>query len=251
MNRNLLRYIIVIGIISIIIITLFELIIMPFYVRYGKSDELINVKSMDIEAALIMIDAAGFRGVVTDTIFTNEVAPDIVLDQNPVAGSIVKKGRTVRLKISKAEKLVKVPYIIGQSQRSAELKLNKVGLRIGAISRKYSSIYPADVIIEQAPDSSATISKGFNVRVVISNGRSPNDIQVPDLFGLSKVAADNALQNAGLSLGKIRYKQNPDLIPFTVLDQSIQAGAVLDHPQSVDVTVSVLDLDDIFQDVVE
>ena len=85
----------------------------------------------------------------------------------------------------------------------------------------------------------------------MSKGRSPNDIQVPSLFGLSKEAAEIELRKSGLRIGKVRYKQNEDLIPYTILDQSIQAGTILDNPQNIDITVSVLDLQDIFEQVID
>ena len=249
--KKILKHIIAISIITLIIIILFEMIIMPFYVRLGKSKELVDVTSMDVKSALIMIRTSGFKGVVTDTIYTSEVGPDIVLDQHPEPGAIVKKRRTVRLKISQAEKLVLVPNIIGQSERSAQLLLNQVGLKIGKISKAYNSIHPDGVIVNQIPDSTETIPKGYSVRVVMSKGRSPNDIQVPSLFGLSKEAAEIELRKSGLKIGKVHYKQNEDLIPYTILDQSIQAGTILDNPQSIDITVSVLDLQDIFEQVID
>jgi len=249
--KKILKHIIAIGIITLIIVILFEMIIMPFYVRLGKSKELVDVTSMDVKSALIMIRTSGFKGVVTDTIYTSEVEPNIVLDQHPEPGAIVKKRRTVRLKISQAEKLVVVPNIIGQSERSAQLLLNQVGLKVGTISKAYNSIHPEGVIINQIPDSTETIPRGYSVRVVMSKGRSPNDIQVPSLFGLSKEAAEIELRKSGLRIGKVRYKQNEDLIPYTILDQSIQAGTILDNPQNIDITVSVLDLQDIFEQVID
>ena len=184
--KKIFKHIIAIFIFTVIIVTAFELIIMPFYVRHGKSKALVDVISMDIKSAMIMIKTSGFKVAVTDTIYTSDMEPNIVLDQYPEAGSIVKKGRTVRLKISQVDKLVLVPNIVGQSQRSAELLLNKVGLKIGAISREHSVTYPNGVIVNQIPDSTETLPKGYSVRVIISKGRSPNDIQVPTLFGLSK-----------------------------------------------------------------
>ena len=249
--KKIFKHIIAIIIIVVIIIILFELIIMPFYVRHGKSKALVDVTSMDIKSAMIMIKTSGFKVAVTDTIYTSDLEPNIVLDQHPKAGSVVKKGRTVRLKISQADKLVIVPNIVGHSQRSAELLLNKVGLKIGATSKEFSVTHPNGVIVNQIPDSTETLPKGYSVRVVISKGRSPNDIQVPTLFGLSKEAAELALQKAGLRIGKVHYKQNEDLIPYTVLDQSLKAGTILENSQSIDITVSVLDLQDIFDQIID
>ncbi|MEE8341083.1 MAG: PASTA domain-containing protein [Candidatus Neomarinimicrobiota bacterium] len=224
---------------------------MPFYVRHNKSKELIDVTQMDIRSAMIMIRTSGFKSTISDTIYTSEFEANIVLDQHPKPGTVVKKGRTVRLKITQPDKLVLVPNIVGQSQRSARLLLSKVGLRIGAISEEYSVTHPNGVVVKQMPDSTGTLPKGYSVRVVLSKGHSPNDIQVPSLFGLSKEAAESELLKIGLRVGKIHYKQNEDLIPYTVLDQSIKAGTVLAESQNIDITVSVLDLQDIFDQVTD
>ena len=249
--KKIFKHIIAIIVVTLIIITLFELIIMPRYVRHGNSKQLVDVTSMDVGSAMIMIRTSGFKCTVTDTIYTSDMQPNIVLDQHPKAGSIVKKGRTIRLKISQADKLVVVPNIIGQSLRSAELVLNKVGLKIGTTSREFSVTHPNGVIVKQLPDSSETLPKGYSIRVVISKGRSPNDIQVPTLFGLSKDAAEQVLHKASLRIGRVHYKQNEDLIPYTVLDQSIKAGTILKNSQNIDITVSVIDLQDIFEQVID
>lgn len=251
MISKIIKYFIALLLLTIVTFILLEAVIMPFYVRQGKNKELIDVTSMDVKSAMIMLRTSGFKATVTDTIYTSVIAPNTVLDQHPKPGSKVKKKRTVRLKISQSEKLVKVPYLIGQSERSAELLLKKAGLNIGAISKDYSMMYPEGVIIEQIPDSAQTLPKGYSIRIIISQGRSPNDILVPSLFGLSKEAAELELQKSGLKIGKIHYKQNKDLIPYTVLDQSIPSGTVLENPELIEITVSVLDLQDIFQDVTD
>jgi beta-lactam-binding protein with PASTA domain len=74
----------------------------------------------------------------------------------------------------------------------------------------------------------------------------PNFFQVPNLFGLSQEKAEFELEQAGLRLGKVSYEQNEDLIPFTVLDQSIKEDTVLESPKKIDITVSILDINDIF-----
>ena len=47
-------------------------------------------------------------------------------------------------------------------------------------------------------------------------------------------------------MGKVSYQQNEDLVPYTVLDQNIAPGTVLDQTTQVDLVVSILDLQDIF-----
>jgi len=251
MKSKIVKYIFTIGILTILAFIILEAFIMPYYVRHGKYKELIDVTSLDIRSARVMLRTSGFRSVIADTIYTSTIEPNVVLDQYPKPGSIVKKKRTVRLKISQSEKMVKVPFIIGQSERSAELLLKRNGLKLGTVNQDYNPDYPEGVIIEQFPDTMLIIPRGYNVNIVISMGRAPNDILVPSVFGLSKESAEAELKKAGLKIGKIHYKQNEELIPYTVLDQSIPSGTALEKPEPIDLTISVLDLQDIFQDVTD
>ena len=77
----------------------------------------------------------------------------------------------------------------------------------------------------------------------------PNFYQVPNVFGLSKKKAINQFEKSGFKLGKLYYKQNEDLIPYTVLDQSISPGTVLSKSSQINVIVSVLNLQDIFDSI--
>ena len=71
------------------------------------------------------------------------------------------------------------------------------------------------------------------------------------VFGLSKKKAINQLEKAGFSLGKVYYRQNEDLIPYTVLDQSVKPGTVLENTIAIDLTISVLDMQDIFNNIID
>ena len=91
----------------------------------------------------------------------------------------------------------------------------------------------------------------MGVHITTSLGVPPNFFQVPNVFGLSKKKAIDELEKSGLKLGKIYYRQNEDLIPFTVLDQSVLPGTVLEEPSTVDLTISVLDMQDIFNQIID
>lgn len=86
----------------------------------------------------------------------------------------------------------------------------------------------------------------MGLQITVSQGLPPDFFQVPQLFGMSMQNAKDLLTKARLKVGKISYKQNEDLVPYTVLDQSIAPGTVLDQTIQVDLVVSILDLKDIF-----
>ncbi len=244
--RTLLRYLIAIGFMTVTILVAMELVIMPWYTRHGQERYMVNAVNRPLTKALGVLGSEGFKGMVYDTLYTNKQDANVVVDQYPKANTKVKEGRTVRLTITRPEKMVAVPNLVGQSRRSAQIMLSQAGLEIDTVFTEYNPDFPENTVVWQAPKAGDPVPKGLGVHLTVSKGMPPNFFQVPNLFGLSQKKAVEELQNAGLTLGKVFYRQNEDLIPFTVLEQSVDAGTVLDRAQPVDITISVLDMQDIF-----
>lgn len=250
MFKTLFKYIISIGLISIIVVIVMDYVIMPVYVRKGDTRYLMNVKDSQLSIAIDKLESEGFTGSIFDTLYTNNRPPGVVVDQFPKPNTLVKPGRTIRLKITAPEKLVEVPALVGQSRRSAEIILHQLGLSIDTVYTEFNPDYPKGTVAWQSPKGGDFLKKGHGVHLTISEGLPPNFYQVPNVFGLSKAKAEEELAKAGLKIGKIYYQQNFDLIPYTVLDQSIDAGTVLESVQDIDITVSVLNMEDIFNRII-
>ena len=249
MKHRILNFLIALFIVSILIFLFFEKIAMPIYIRKGNSIRLINVRGKILDRGINELKISGFNGVVFDTVYTSNIEPQTIIDQYPPSGQKVKKGRTIRLKIARPEKMIDVPSLVGQSKRSAEIKIQQLGLKIDTIYVEYNPDYPKGTVAWQFPKSGDQIRKGFGLQITISEGLPPDFYQVPQLFGLSLNNAKKKLDNSRLKLGKVTYQQNEDLVPYTVLDQSISPGTVLSKSSQINVIVSVLNLQDIFDSI--
>ena len=246
MMNKIIQFLIAFGIVSLAIILIFDWFIMPSYVRQDKTLIVTDITGKNLNRALIELETEGYKGVVYDTVYTADVNPQTVVDQYPVAGAKVKPGRTIRLKISRSEKLIIVPNLVGQSRRSVEISLQQIGLRIDTVYTEFNPDYPKGTVAWQFPKSGDYIKKGMGLQITVSQGSPPDFFQVPQLFGMSMQNAKDLLTKARLKVGKISYQQNEDLVPYTVLDQSIAPGTVLNQTIQVDLVVSILDLKDIF-----
>ena len=249
MKHRILNFLIALFIVSILIFLFFEKIAMPIYIRKGNSIRLINVRGKILDRGINELKISGFNGVVFDTVYTSNIEPQTIIDQYPPSGQKVKKGRTIRLKIARPEKMIDVPSLVGQSKRSAEIKIQQLGLRIDTIYVEYNPDYPKGTVAWQFPKSGDQIRKGFGLQITISEGLPPDFYQVPQLFGLSLNSAKKKLDNSRLKLGKVTYQQNEDLVPYTVLDQSVSPGTVLNKSSQINLIVSVLNLQDIFDSI--
>ena len=230
---------------------MFDTLLMPFYVRMNSGKYMVNVIDKNLSYAEKILLQEGYRSIVSDTLFSRSYEPETVVDQYPNPNTKVKKGRTVRLKIAQPEKMVPIPDLIGRSLRSAELSLNQMGLEIDTVYEEYNSDVPSGNVTWQYPKGGDLLSRGNGLHLTISLGVPPNFFQAPNVFGLSKKKAIVEIEKAGFSLGKVYYRQNEDLIPYTVLDQSLKPGTVLEESVIIDLTISVLDMQDIFNNIIE
>jgi len=246
MINKFVHFIVALLTISGIVFLLFDWVIMPVYIRKEKTIRLIDIKNKKLDRAILELDSEGFKGMVFDTVYTSEIEPQTVIDQYPEPGKKIKKGRTVRLKISRPEKMIFVPNLVGQSKRSSEIALRQIGLEIDTIYNEFNPDYPKGTVAWQFPKAGDYINKGLGIQLTVSQGLPPDFFQVPQLFGLSLNKAKEELASSRLKVGKISYQQNEDLVPYTVLDQSISPGTVLDQSSQIDLVISILDLQDIF-----
>ena len=84
------------------------------------------------------------------------------------------------------------------------------------------------------------IPKGSNITVVLGDGRGNEDVEVPNLIGLSLSEARFALSGVGLSLGNVQYDANTlDSLSATVTIQqpSVSTGYVT-IGSAIDITLS-------------
>jgi len=145
--KTLIRYLLIIGGIAVGILLLLEIIVMPLYVRQNKSQYLIDVTYKSLNQAQQILRNEGFKVVVNDTLYSSDFEPNTVVDQFPRPSTRVKTGRTIHLKISKLNKLVEVPNLIGQSQRSADILLKTIGLTIDTVYTEYNPDFPNGTVI--------------------------------------------------------------------------------------------------------
>ena len=251
MIKNVISYLSVFTLFSLGIINLIDMVIMPAYVRRGEGRYMVNVIGKSLKHSKKILSSEGYKNLVSDTLYTGLYEPGTIVDQYPAPNTRVKEGRTVRLKIAHPEKMVIIPDLIGRSLRSAELALHQNGLEVDTVYQEYNSDVPSGNVTWQYPKGGDYLNRGMGVHLTISLGVPPNFFQVPNVFGLSKKKAEKDLLKAGFKIGKIYYRQNEDLIPYTVLDQSIPAETVLEEPATVNLTVSVLDMQDIFNQMID
>ncbi|MFQ6618088.1 MAG: PASTA domain-containing protein [Fidelibacterota bacterium] len=216
----------------------FDKIIMPLYTHHGQVLDLPDVTELKFEEARYILESKGFRAMKGDEKYSSYYPPGVVIDQNPPPYSTVKRGRRVYLTVSIEEELIPVPNLIGKSERGAKIEIKRVGLLLDSIRYDYSS-FPEDVVAYQSIPKGKKVKKGTPIEIVVSIGSRPDQFKVPYLIGKSLKNAEELIIKAGFKLGEIRYRVVPDLIPFTILNQSLKPGVIVSDRLKIDLIVSV------------
>ncbi len=188
-----------------------------------------------LEAQKILLDN-DLTIEVEDNIYHNEIARGAIITQNPVADSMVKKGRKISVTVSLGKSLIAVPDLAGMSEREAKVTLESYGLNIGQTSTGYSNEYEKDVVIFQSPRAGTEVEDKSSVDLIISLGAQPEVITAPYLIGLDLAQARQTIVANGLVEGNITYVESSAYYENVVVSQSINGQTF--KGSSIDLTVS-------------
>jgi serine/threonine-protein kinase len=213
--------------------------VMPLYVKLGREVEMPDVLELSIDTARVQLQENGFRVMVSDSLYDSKHPVGTVIEQNPYPYALVKKGRRVYLTISIGEKLITMPNLFGVSPREAELLLNSHNLDLNAKSYIFSDIYHEGTVMGQSYPQGQPIKAGSRIDIIISLGKLNQERIVPNVLGKSLYEAREILKAMGLKIGRIEYEPKQDILPETIVGQSLKAGTPFHTEDIMDLTVSV------------
>lgn len=103
--------------------------------------------------------------------YSDTVEKDHVISTDPVAGTEIEEGSTVKIIISngKETKAVTVPNLKGMSESDAAAKLSELKLS-GSVSYEYSDSVESGKVISQSPEVNSEAEEGDTVSYVVSQG---------------------------------------------------------------------------------
>jgi len=92
---------------------------------------------------------------------------------------------------------VAVPDVTGKTQAEATAALEAAGLVPGDVTEAADDTVPAGSVVSQEPAAGATADEGSAVALTVSAG--PGMVDVPNVMGMDVAAAQQALDDAGLT----------------------------------------------------
>lgn len=194
-----------------------------------------RVVGMTFEAASAALDKAGFHALKGDTRFHKATAEGMVLEQDPPAGSVQKRGAEVTLAVSAGQASATVPEVAGSSQQQAQIAIENAGFTLGSVSQQMSD-KPRGAVVGSSPPAGTMLDLPATVSITLSQG--PATVQIPDLTGRTLADARSTLEQLGLRLGPISTDTSSFMTENTVLGQAPAPGATVSAGASVNLRVS-------------
>ena len=159
--------------------------------------------------------------------------PGTIVSQRPAAGETLS-SKEIRVVVAKESEDVQVPDVLGQPVDEARTSLVAAGFEVPD-PKKEASDKEKGSVIRQIPNPGARAKSGSVVRLVVAE---PSSIKVPSLRGMYLARAKKALDDAGLTAGKVRRVEDPERGENYVLRQDPAPGEKV--PPGTEVTLTVV-----------
>jgi eukaryotic-like serine/threonine-protein kinase len=194
-----------------------------------------NVVGKTFEDASGLLQKAGFPAQQGDMRFTKNLPANVVLQEDPPAGSRQKRGTTVVLALSAGQKTAEVPVTTNMSQQQARIAIENTGLTLGNVSEQLAD-QPRGLVISSSPPAGTKMDLPGSVDIVLSKG--PATVQMPDLYGRTVGEARSMVEQLGLRIAGMSRDTSSLQPENTVIRQLPAAGQAISAGGPVSLTVS-------------
>jgi beta-lactam-binding protein with PASTA domain len=158
-----------------------------------------------------------------------------VMQQDPGAGMSARRQRTIRVWVSSGPRVTTVPALIGQTERTARIRLDQDGIQIGTLSEVRSADYATDSVVAQNPPAQ---SRAPEVSLLLNRGEQATTYVMPDLIGMDGERAAEAMRSRGFRVTIVGTQAAPGIPPGTIIRQQPAGGYQVGAADPISLEVS-------------
>ena len=197
-----------------------------------------NVVGLSQADAKSQIEAVGLEWELNpEKVASDTVDKDAVASTDPAGGTQAEKGSTVRVTISSGPDSVTLPdNLVGMSPDEARQAVEALGLKWEVNSSKVASDTVAEGKVAQTnPSPGSKVKAGQTITAYLSSGS--DQVEVPDLVGMSQDQARSALKAVGLELGNVTTVDS-DKDKDRIVSQDPETGSKVKKGTTIAVSIS-------------
>ncbi|GAB3693933.1 Stk1 family PASTA domain-containing Ser/Thr kinase [Nocardiopsis oceani] len=187
------------------------------------------------EQAEAQLTEDGFENFRAEEQADDEAEEGTVLETDPEAGAEIEATDSIVIYVSSGPGDLEIPSVEGQSEADAMSTLTDAGFENVTTENRANETVAEGNAIGTEPSAGNQVAPSDEVTLIISSG--PDQVQVPDLQGMTQDQAQSALDSAGLSAD---FQEQEDGAPEgTVINQSPAADQSVNADTTVVVTLAV------------
>lgn len=194
-----------------------------------------NVTGLSFDSATAKLHEEGLKVARGERRYDATAPAGQVLAQTPNPGTSEPKGFTVVLDVSRGQRSVEVPRVVGLTREQATAEIEEVGLEVGEV-KAVENAAPRGQVLLTSPVGGARAPTPSKVDLTVSDG--PGMLTVPDLIGQDYGQVRSLLVQLGFEVGEVRYEDNPAFRANTVVGQSPAANSSAPAGTIINITVS-------------
>jgi serine/threonine-protein kinase len=158
-----------------------------------------------------------------------------ILAQDPPASESTRRQRSVRVWISAGPRSTIVPALVGESERTAQLRVTQEGFALGPSAEIRSLDYTVGTVVAQNPPAK---SKSDTISLLVNRGERGATYVMPDLIGVNGDRAADVLRTRGFRVSVVGDHPYPGVPGGIVLRQNPQAGFQIAPGEAISIEVS-------------
>ena len=200
----------------ILVVFLIVFLWLRIYTHHGQKLEMPDYRNVHVDEAREDAKERSFEILVNDSLFKVGTPGGMILNQNPVAGSMVKENRKVYVDISRynatTNRFGDLPMMYGREYNSVKRSLSHLEIESSILRYKYDA-GEADHILEvwyngeqidgrSGRNDDVEIKTGTGLEFVLSK-KEGGEVAIPDLRCEMLGMAKWKLQRTRLKLGRI------------------------------------------------
>ncbi|MEG2082879.1 MAG: PASTA domain-containing protein, partial [Oscillospiraceae bacterium] len=177
---------------------------------------------------------------IVDKQNSEKAKTDTVMQQDPLPGRLVAYGDVMNVVISAGQEQIFVPNVVNYAKDDAIKMLQALGFKV-KLAEKEDKNFAVGTVLEQSLEEGTAVNRNTIITLTVAIGGSKitdEDVEVPELVGMSFEQATKALRKLGLYALKseeIFVKNKPK---GTVMVQSVKAGKTVKKGSNVLLSVS-------------
>lgn len=216
------------------------------YVVFAAASMRIALRSRDVVVpslngktvndASAMLTNSGLNLKVEEARRPDPVVPaGRIINQDPEAGTRTRRERSVKVWVSSGARVKQIPLLVGESERTAQLRAQQDGLTLLPQAEIRSADYPVGAVIAQNPPQKTNAEQ---VALLVNRGERSTTYVMPDLIGVNGDRAADVLRTSGFRVSVVGDHPYPGVPAGIVLRQSPQGGFQVSPGDAISLEVS-------------